>query len=265
MILAIYKRALDVLRQKPLALWGISLLYVFLCAAAFALFGAIPGLALAIILLLNTAMTMIFLNGYRGGDVAALQLFDCFKDAATVKRVLGGMAWMHLWAFLWCLIPFAGPILYIIRLYEYRLTPYILVTEPEIRATEAMKVSSQRTNGWKGKMFCADFLLVLAVFVISMFLGLLSEIRYIGGLFGLILFVFTLCWGAVAPLFTGLVKAAFFEEIRNPTYVPKPRHISEPHSEEIVIEPQMMSFCPRCGGPLSPNTNFCTNCGQKLG
>ena len=152
MILTIYKRALTVLMKKPFTLWGISLLEVLLSGVVSVLFGAIYGLALGINLLLDTSMIMIFLHGYRGDGVACVQLFDCFKDGATAKRVLGGMAWMKLWIFLWSLIPIAGIVFFFVKSYEYRLTPYILVTEPEISATEAIKESSKRTKGYKGKM-----------------------------------------------------------------------------------------------------------------
>ena len=253
MIFTIYKRALAVLLKKPLALWGISLLEVLLTSVVSILFGVIPGLALGINLLLSTSMTMIFLHGYRGEGVKAVQLFDCFKDGATAKRVLGGMAWMMLWTFLWSLIPIVGPIFYIIKTYEYRLTPYILVTEPEISATDAMKVSSQRTRGYKLKMWGADILLVVIVGAIELVVGLLAMIPYIGILFGLILFVFNVCWAALSPLYTGLIQAAFYEEIKNPTYV-----------APVYTVPGATSFCPHCGSPLPPSSKFCANCGSKL-
>lgn len=253
MIFTIYKRALAVLLKKPLALWGISLLEMLLTAVVSVLFGVIPGLALGINLLLDTSMTMIFLHGYRGDGVKSVQLFDCFKDGATAKRVLGGMLWMKLWIFLWSLIPIVGPIFAIIRTYEYRLTPYILVTEPEISATEAMKVSSQRTRGYKLKMWGADILLVVIVFAVELVLGLLAAIPYIGILFGLVLFVFSVCWAALSPLYTGLIQAAFYEEIKNPTYV-----------APVYTVPGATSFCPHCGSPLPPSSKFCANCGSKL-
>lgn len=253
MIFTIYKRALAVLLKKPLALWGISLLEMLLTAVVSVLFGVIPGLALGINLLLDTSMTMIFLHGYRGDGVKSVQLFDCFKDGATAKRVLGGMLWMKLWIFLWSLIPIVGPIFAIIRTYEYRLTPYILVTEPEISATEAMKVSSQRTRGYKLKMWGADILLVVIVFAGELVLGLLAAIPYIGILFGLVLFVFSVCWAALSPLYTGLIQAAFYEEIKNPTYV-----------APVYTVPGATSFCPHCGSPLPPSSKFCANCGSKL-
>ena len=153
MIMAIYKKAFEVLMKKPVRLWGISLLFVFLTYVGSLLCGiAIPIFGLAVSMLLSTSMTLIFLHGYRGEEVKAVNLFDAFRDWQTIKRVLAGMGWMLLWVFLWSLIPIVGIIFGIIRSYEYRLTPYILMLEPDVKPTEAIKVSKERTKGWKGKM-----------------------------------------------------------------------------------------------------------------
>lgn len=260
MIFTIYKRALAVLMKKPFALWGISLLEVLLTVLVSAMFGVIPGLAIGINLLLDTSMTMIFLHGYRGEGVHVVNLFDCFKDGATIKRVLGGMLWMKLWIFLWSLIPVAGPIFNIIRGYEYRLTPYILITEPKISATEAIKESSRRTKGWKGKMFLSDILLPVIVVLVVLILALLGQIPYIGGLFNVVMVIFIICFAALYNLYFGLIQAAYYAEITDPRGPdPMPRRRRVPAGEIPTG-----SFCPHCGAPLPPNSNFCTNCGQKL-
>lgn len=269
MTFAIYRRVLAVLKQKPLALWGVSLMCLLLCVLSVALFGAVPGVAAALVILLMTSMTMIFLGGYNGSVPNTLQLFDCFRDLATVKRVLGGMGWMYLWILVWSLIPFASIVFGVIRAYEYRLTPYILMMEPDIKITDAIKESSRRTKGWKGKMFCADILVAAGALLVILILALLAQIRYIGVLFGLVLFLFCLCCVAFLPLFLGLVQAAFYEEIKNPTYVPPVRKQENFYAPVNNVPPQDYvpvpgNFCPRCGSPLSPNSNFCTNCGQKL-
>lgn len=252
MLKIIYTRALKVLMKKPLALWGISLLNVLLISLVSTLCGALPILAIAITLLLNTSMTMVYLHGYRGDEVKAVQLFDSCKDWATVKRVLGGMGWMTLWIFLWGLIPIVGPVFAIIRTYEYRLVPYILVTEPDVAPTEAIKVSKERTNGYRAKMFWADILVSVAILVVCLVLGLLSSIEYVGPLFTFVLVVFAIAAGALSPLFLGLVQAAFYEEIQNPT---------------IAIVPTSSApgvFCPNCGNAVAADSAFCPNCGSKL-
>ena len=74
-------------------------------------------------------------------------------------RILGGMAWMQLWIFLWSLIPIVGIVFGIIRMYEYRFVPYILMTRDDVKPADAIKISKQETMGYKGKMFGADILL----------------------------------------------------------------------------------------------------------
>lgn len=279
MILTIYKRAFDVLMKKPLALWGISLLEGVLMLVVAALFLGVPGIAIGINLLISTAMTMIFLRGYRGEEVYTVDLFSCFKDWATAKRVLCGMLWMLLWVFLWGLIPIVGIVFAVIRTYEYRLTPYILVTEPEISVTEAIKESSRRTKGYKGRMFGADVLLIGVIAVVELVLALFAEIPYIGWLFNLLLAVFTLCSAALAPLCAGLIRSAFYEEIRNPSIPAVPAYAARPTYPRDSRAAGQMPYadnyggfeesrnsvtCPRCGTPLPPNSLYCTNCGVKL-
>lgn len=254
MIMAIYKKAMDVLMQKPIRLWGISLLYVVLVCIGSALCGiAIPIFGLAVALLLSTGMTLIFLHGYRGEEVKAVNLFDCFKDWQTIKRVLAGMGWMILWIFLWSLIPIVGWIFGIIRTYEYRLTPYILMLEPDVKPTEAIKVSKERTKGWKGKMFWADVLVFVFFFVAMLILGLLSRIPYAGVLFAIIMVVFYIVFLLVITLFTGLVQAAFYEEINKWGSYPgrdayaAPRQPKQPKGPQQYMPPQ--GYDPQQGYP----------------
>lgn len=256
MIMTIYKRALAVLMKKPIKLWGISLLAGILTPVLTGLCGvAIPGLGLAVSLLLSTSMLMVFLHGYRGEDVKVVQLFDCFKDLATIKRVVLGLAWMYLWIFLWCLIPIVGPIFALIRCYEYRLTPYILITEPDVALTDAIKVSKERTNGYKLKMFGADILYFVIIWVAFFVLGLLCAIPVLGVLIALITFVGVIAVAVLSPLFMGLVQAAFYEEITNPTIPCVVYGAAAPAAPG--------AFCPNCGTPYaSEDAQFCTGCGQ---
>mgnify|MGYP004720057289 CR=1 FL=1 len=213
MIGSIYKKSLAVLAEKPFRLWGISLLNILLTSAAYALFGVVVGVAVSIGLLLETSMTLIYLNGFLGQEVRAAQLFDCFRDWHTLGRVLGGMAWMLLWVTLWSLIPVVGIVFGVIKAYSYRLTPYILMREPDVKATDACKVSAERTQGFKGKMFLADVLAVLAVCAAVIILSLLSAIPYLGWLFGIANFVLIIAAAVFMPLFLGLVQSAFYVEI----------------------------------------------------
>jgi len=250
MLMKIYSRALKVLMKKPLKLWGLSLLSVVLTSVLTGLCGvAIPGLALGVSMLMTVSMTMVYLHGYRGQEVKAVQLFACFKDWNTIKRVLCGMAWMALWVFLWGLIPIVGGIFALIRMYEYRLVPYILVTEPEISVTEAIKVSAEHTKGYKLQMWLADFVFAIIIFVAMFILGLLGTIPYIGVLFVLVAFVTAIVAIALSPLFLGLVQAAFYEEITNP---------------ETAAKADGGVTCAGCGTALAAGARFCPNCGKAV-
>lgn len=239
----IYKRAFAVLMKKPLKLWGISLLFVLLTSVLGSLCGvAIPALAIAVGMLMGTAMTVIFLKGYRGEEVEVTQLFACFKDWQTIKRVVLGLSWMALWICLWALIPIVGPIFALIRMYEYRLTPYILVFEPNVPITEAIKISAQKTKGYKLQMWLADFVFVLVIFAANIVLAILCLIPLLGILIALAMFLANLVVIALAPLFVGLVQAAFYEE----------------------ITATAVSYCSGCGFKLTEAVANCPNCGKQI-
>lgn len=266
MIKIILSRAFQVLMKKPMRLWGISLLCSLLGGIAGGAFIGVPVVGLCIALLLNVSMTMIYLRGYRGKEVETTQLFECFKDGATIKRVLGGMLWMALWIFLWGLIPVVGGIFAIIRSYEYRLTPYILVMEPEVSATEAIKVSKERTMGYKGKMFGAELLIGVILFAVILVLGILASIPFIGGLFALIAALVYIAAIILLPLFLGLVQAAFYEEITNPTIPAAPTYTMPVYPTMPTGGPMggQSRFCPNCGTPADGGGRFCVRCGHPL-
>lgn len=206
-------RTLKVIATKPFKLWGISLLSGILTFVANILFGIIPGVALAISILISTSMTMVFLHGLRGEDVKVVHLFDCFKDWTTIKRVLGGMGWMFLWIFIWSLIPFVGFIFAIIKSYQYMLVPYILVHEQNIPLTEATNVSKQRMKGSKRYVFLAELLSVGAVFVVSLVLTILGIIPFIGFIFRFVLVLVAIVVAIFSSLYLGLMRASFYELI----------------------------------------------------
>ena len=210
----IYTKAFKALMEKPFRLWGISLLGTLLIGVGSALAGvAIPVLAIAISMLFTVSLAAIFLKGYHREQVYCYQLFDTFKDWGTIKRVLTGMGWSYLWIFLWALIPIVGPIFAIIKGYAHGLIPYILVKKPELGAVKARELSIEKTKGFKGQMFLADFVVGAAIGVAFAILGGLATIKYVGVLFAIILVLLYICVAVLLPLFMGLVHAAFYEEL----------------------------------------------------
>ena len=252
-IKSIYAKSIATLKKKPLKLWGISLLAILLASLAGALTVNIIIVGLAVSLLLQVAMTIIFLNGYRGEEVKTTDLFATFKSWTTIKRVLCGMGWMYLWIFIWGLIPIVGIVFAAIRTYEYRFVPYILVMEPEVGITDALKVSKERTMGYKGKMFWADVLWILLFFAASFVCGLLSPVKYIGWIFVIVNFLLCLAVAIFGELFRGIIHAAFYDEVEN---IAKSAG-SLPESGEKII-------CPDCGYECEPDQKFCSRCGAAL-
>ena len=251
MIKTILTRAIQVVLKKPLRLWGISLLASFLTSVFSWLCGiAIPGLGIAIGLLISVGMTMVFLHGYRGEQVRAVQLFDAFKDWGTIKRTLCGMGWMTLWIFLWALIPIVGIVFAIIRSYEYRLVPYILVNEPDVKPTEAIKVSKERTDGYKLSMFLTDLVPIAAIIAVVLVFGLLGLIPKVGTFFLVLMFIALILLALLLPLLRGLIRSAYYEEITHPTITSSGREVK---------------VCPFCGETVDANVVFCPKCGQKIG
>ena len=250
MIKNIYARAMAVLAKKPIRLWGISLLYTVLSAYLGLLGGAVPIIGICLTVPASVGMLLVYLHGYRGEQVYTTQLLEIFeKKDDTLKRVVVGSLWKDLWILIWCLIPIVGPIFAIIKSYQYRLTPYILANEPDVKPTDAIKVSKQRTEGYCGSMFGADFLPYVIIFVVVLILLLFSRIKYIGVLFGIILFAFVALVFLFLPLFLGLVHAAFYEEINNPS---------------MTATGAALVNCPNCGAAVEEGAAFCPSCGFRM-
>ncbi len=203
------QKALEVLKQKPIRLWGISLLCQLLTGLA-AAFGVLPIISIPIALVLNAGMAAVYLNGYRGGEVNSDALFAGFK---RFFKVAGGMGWMALWILIWGLIPIAGIVFAVIKAYSYRFVPYLMIQDPDISATEALRLSMKRTEGFKGRMFLADLLVMLAAAVVMLVFGALSLIPYVGRVFMVLGSLASFALSLVLPLVRGLVSAACYEEI----------------------------------------------------
>jgi len=205
----IYSASFALIGHKPFLLWGLSLLYVLLCSIS-VIFGVLPIIWIPVILVLNIGMVSVFLDGYRGNKICAQQLLVGFKN---FLHFCGGMAWMLLWVFLWGLIPVAGIVFAVIKMYNYRFVPYILLAEPEISASDALKKSVEQTSGYCGRMFGADIIIIACVLGACILLYLLSFIPYMGIIFAILTLVLMLAFVVLAPLLFGVIQAAFYDEI----------------------------------------------------
>ena len=256
MIKTIYQRVMAVLVKKPIQLWGIGLLGAVLVGFLGALGGVVPIIGVCLATPAQIGLLLVYLHGYRGEDVSSAQLLEIYeKKDDTWKRVVIGTLWKTLWLVIWALIPIAGIVLVIVKSYQYRLTPYILAQEPEVKPTDAIKLSKARTKGYAGKMFCADLIPCLAAAVVVLILSALAGIKYIGWIFGIVLFIVIVLLLLFMNLFLGLVGAAFYEELMHPT-MPASGEASGSGDKAV---------CPSCGAAVEKDTAFCPNCGAKLG
>jgi len=203
----VYSKAFGFLFKKPLLLWGLSLLFTLLTLLAVT-FGVVPIIWLPIILVLELGMANIFLRGYRGQEICSAQLFEGFNK--KFFRNAGGMGWKSLWVLIWALIPVAGIFIAIVKFYSYRFVPYIMLANPDITATEALKKSMAQTKGHRGKMFVADLLIVLAVIVSAVIFYFAARIPVVG----IALFIiYNLIIIAFVPLIEGTLGAVFYDKI----------------------------------------------------
>lgn len=211
-----YRSALAILKKKPWLLIGLTLLAELIAALVTGACFAVPIISVPVAAALGASLSALHLKAVRGQPYETADLFSAFSDWNTIKRVIGGMLWEMLWIFIWGLIPIAGPIIVIIKNYEYAFTPYILMTRPEINATDALKESKRLTVGLKGRLFCANFIIEIIIAAILVVCSVFTFIPIIGGLF-FIIFLLVVIFSVLAlPVFLGLVNAFFYENATNP-------------------------------------------------
>ena len=208
MVSWIFQKVRKTLQMKPLLLWGIRLLAGLLVWLAAIGFWAVPAAAFALNLVLSGSVALIFLRAYQGTFPEVCDLFSPFR-LEQLPHLVGGMAWMSLWVFLWTLIPVAGLVLGPVKLYTYRLTPYILMTRPDVKATEAIQVSARETKGYRGKMFLADLLIYGSWALVLLLLLGLAQIRFLHVPFCVLLALAAVLGAALTPLVAGLAQAGF--------------------------------------------------------
>lgn len=269
MVKFILNKTFDFLKTKPTKLWGISLLYLLLYTLACTL-GVIPVLFLPICCLLQAAMTAIYLTFYKTNtQPVSDDLFTYFKgDFKSAMRIVGGILWMELWIFLWALIPVVGVVFAAIKAYSYKFTPYILVEDKEISATEALKKSMAMTEGYKGKMFLCDIAINLAFSAAMFILGSFARIPYVGKLFLIVLFCLYIAYILFISMINGIKDAAFYAEVSTMT-PEKYSAIVSPlpnvqQQQQTYYNAQVTKYCPNCGEILPENAKFCNKCGTPL-
>lgn len=135
--------------------WGNAILAVFLFCiinigvSAIARF--VPFIALASFLIsmpMQIGIIIFFLDFVKSNqspDVGTI-----FKGFNIYGKSLGICLWVALWTFLWSLLLVIPGI---IKALAYSQSFYIIADNPNVKVTDAIKVSMKMTNGYKGQIF----------------------------------------------------------------------------------------------------------------
>jgi len=107
----------------------------------------IPGLGALLVIPVQIGMCLAFLRIWRERSAEINDVFIPFKDYG---RNLVGLLWVGLWVTLWSLL-FVIP--GIIKALSYSMTPYILSDYPEVKETEAFRLSMRMTRDRLGDIF----------------------------------------------------------------------------------------------------------------
>lgn len=128
------------------AVVAINMVVATVCGALTSVEGVGVALTLLVTNVVSAGMGMFFLRVHRGEKPEIQTMFDGFKNYG---HVLGGTAWQYLWTALWAIVP----VMNVIKILAYSMTPYILMDQPEVGAKDALKVSMAMTEGHKGELF----------------------------------------------------------------------------------------------------------------
>ncbi len=148
----------------------------------------LPGLGALLVIPVQIGMCLAFLRVWRERGAEINDVFIPFKDYV---RNLTGLLWAGLWVALWSLL-FVVP--GIIKALSYSMTPYILSDYPEVKETEAIRLSMRMTRGRLG-----DILVFYLSFIGWSMLGALT--------FGILEVLF------VGP-YRGIAGAGLYEQLR---------------------------------------------------
>jgi len=157
--------------RRGIAIGGFAVYSLIVAAVS----GITQGLGTLIIGTVLTVGYAFFCTSFYLGESA--EIGDIFNASfSNFGRKLGGMLWMELFTFLWSLLLIIPGI---IKAISYSMTPYILANEPDVEATEALKISMRMTEGHKMEIFIFE-LSFLGWHLLSLLtLGIL-ELVYVG-------------------------------------------------------------------------------------
>ena len=152
---------------------------------------------LTIVTIVLSILAILFTLGLKKTSLAAVRGEEISsKNFVSVwnknkGKYIGGYLWYSLLVSLWLLIPVAGIVLAVIKAYQYRFVPYILVDKEDVSVTDAIKLSKKMTYGNRAKMFAIDMATIGAFTAVLAILGLFTVVPFVGTV-GLVYFLVAL-------------------------------------------------------------------------
>jgi len=182
---------------------------------------SIPLTLFTMVLMIN--MFGFFVKSYYGQPVAFSEPFTAFK--VNFARKLGGACWEALWLYLWSLVGFFSFFIpTIIKALAYSQTQFILASNPNVTATNALKLSIRMTKGYKGQIFVMYLSFIGWQILNGLTLGILG-----------IFFVNPYMYTSLAGLFVELRNTAVANGVIHPTELDG---VQDPYQQQYQQYPQ---------------------------
>jgi len=131
----------------------------------------------AVLVVVGVNLLGEYIKVWNREDAKVMALFTGLK--VNFLRKLGGVLWQLLWTVLWSLLLIVPGI---VKSMSYYFTPNILVDCPDVKATDAIKISMKITEGHKMDVFI--FILSwIGWFILSVLSLMILYVVYVGPYF----------------------------------------------------------------------------------
>lgn len=197
MFIDAFKRVFSAVRKKSRLMLVIFIITVVLVLVSIIAGNTLLSIVNLLAFVLSVGIANVYIEAINGRDLSFGQLYEAISDRP--KRIAGGLCWQVLWLLIWSLVSsvvayFAylipavisvainapqefndinfvpiiifgiiafviGGALFASKAYSYSLVTYILAAEPEVSATEALRLSKKRTKGKKRWLFLFDVIM----------------------------------------------------------------------------------------------------------
>ena len=113
--------------------------------------------AIFVVNILRVGRRVFFLKNRQDPDTKIKNIFYPYSEKHMYINIFKIMLSRYIYQFLWMLTIVGG----IIKVYEYRMIPYIIAEQPKIECKQAFELSRKMIKGYKWKMFILDISFLL--------------------------------------------------------------------------------------------------------